>query len=362
MKISKNINPQGTIKKSEVKKKAPENKGIDTDILSVFMDNDAVSISQKKVDPDVPDKEWYFKMAEPTLGNVIKGAGYKNAPSEPVEVSILHTNDEHDNKFNKVAREVTVLRNRENFHSDENSLMVNTGDISYDGSNDEPGPQFFGPMAEVFNSAGLEYFVPGNHEFQHGGKYLENDLIPGLDAQSLLGNVTYKDGGKSIAGTKPYAIENVNGVKVGLVGLTTQRQKTSAHPDVGYDVNVQNLQSTARKLVAQAKADGAEVVVVLAHESVGRMKKFAANVPGVDVVVAGHDHKKIFSPEKVKNPDGRDTLVVEAGGHCQYVGDLTLEIDSKSKEVVGVSYKLFSTEGAKPDTEAQRIVDEYKKN
>ena len=359
MKISKNLT--GSLKKTGVKKKATENKGIDTNVLSVFMDNDAVSISPKKVDPHTPDKEWYFQMGEKPTGNVMKGAGFKKGSSEPVEVSILHTNDEHDNKFSRVSKEVTILRERENFRGDENSVMVNTGDISYSGNNDEPGPQYFGPIPEVFNSAGMEFFVPGNHEFQHGGKYLENDLLPRLDAQSLLGNVTYKKGGEPIAGTKPYAIENVNGVKVGLVGLTTQRQKTSAHPKVGFDVNVSSLQNTAEKLVEQAKADGAEIIVVLAHESVGRMKKFAKNVPGVDVVVAGHDHKKMFSPEKVRNVDGRDTLVVEAGGYCKYVGDLTLEVSPGSKEVIGVSYKLFSTEGAKPDAEAQRIIDKYKK-
>ncbi|RJR12099.1 hypothetical protein C4588_02735, partial [Candidatus Parcubacteria bacterium] len=356
MKISNNLTPK-SIKKIETKKAVPDNREIDMDVLSVLINNDSLSVSQKKIDPDVPDKEWYFQMGEPSFGNVTKGSGYKGGNSEPVEVSIIHTNDEHDNKFNKVAGEVTVLRNREKFHGDENSVMVNTGDISYEGSNDQPGPQYFGPMARVFNSAGMEFFVPGNHEFQHGGKYLEEELIPELNAKTLLGNVTYKKDGKPLEGTKPYAIEEVNGVKVGLVGLTTGRQATSAHPDVGFDVRVESLQSAARKLVEKAKADGAEIIVVLAHESVGRMKEFAANVPGVDVVVAGHDHKTIHSPEKVKNPDGRDTLVVEAASNCRYVGDMTLEVDRNSREITGVNYKLFSTENVEPDPESQKIID-----
>ncbi|HPZ07426.1 MAG TPA: metallophosphoesterase [Candidatus Eremiobacteraeota bacterium] len=361
MEISKNITSQTNLSNLKAPKTEGKNTGIDMDILSVFMPSDGVSLSQKKVDPDKADKEWYFQLSESKVSDVIKGKGIKDTSSPPVEISIIHTNDEHDNKFEKLPKEATVVRNREKFHGDENSFIVNTGDVSYEGSNDQPGPQYFGPVAEVFNSMGLEIFVPGNHEFQHGGKYLEEDLLPKLESAVLLGNVTYKDSKKPLEHTKPYLVQEMNGVKVGFIGLTTPRQATSAHPDVGYDVNVQSIRSAASNLVKQAKADGAEVVVILAHESVGRMKELGSSVEGIDIIVAGHDHKTLHKPETVRNPDGRNTLVVEAASNCRFVGDMTLEVDPKSKEIIGVNYKLFSTEGLQPDPEVSRIIEEYKK-
>ena len=343
------------------RKTEKKDSGIDIDLLSALMPGDGVSLSQKKIDTDKPEKEWYFQMSEPTIGNLLMAKGLKSESAPPVEVSIIHTNDEHDNKFNKIAGEAAVVKSREKFYGDENSFIVNTGDISYEGSNDEPGPQFFGPMADAFNSMGLEIFVPGNHEFQHGGKYLEEDLLPKLDAQTLLGNVTYKESGKPLEHTKPYVVQEMNGVKVGFIGLTTPRQATSAHPHVGYDVNVQSLRSAASDLVKKAKADGADIVVILSHESVGRVKELGSSVEGIDIIVAGHDHKTLNQPETVKNPDGRNTLVVEAASNCRYVGDMNLEIDPKSKEIIGVNYKLFSTGSVQPDPEVSAIVEKYKK-
>jgi UDP-sugar diphosphatase len=341
-------------------KKTEAKEGLDLDVLSVFMDNDGVNISSKQPDLDVPDKEWYFQMSEPKMQNLLKGKGMKGAEQTPVEISIIHTNDEHDNKFSKLPKEAAMVKSREKVHGDENSFIVNTGDVSYEGSNDQPGPQFFGPVADVFNAMGVEMFVPGNHEFQHGGKYLEEEFLPMLNAKSLLGNVTYKDGGKPLANTKPYTIEEVNGVKVGFIGLTTPRQATSAHPEVGFDVNVQSLRSSASDLVKKAKADGADVVVILSHESVGRVSELASSVPGIDVIVAGHDHKTLNQPESVRNVDGRNTLVVEAASNCRFVGDMNLTVDPSTKQVIGVNYKLFSTEKVAPDPEVVSIIDKYK--
>ncbi|MEQ8224938.1 MAG: metallophosphoesterase [Candidatus Eremiobacterota bacterium] len=346
---------------SAARKTEKKDTGIDMDLLSALMPGDGVSLSKSKVDTDKADKEWYFQMSEPTVGNLLMAKGLKTESASPVEVSIIHTNDEHDNKFDKVAGEAAIVKSREKFHGDENSFIVNTGDVSYEGSNDEPGPQFFGPMADAFNSMGLEIFVPGNHEFQHGGKYLEEEFLPKLDATTLLGNVTYKDSKKPLEHTQPYVIKEANGVKVGFIGLTTPRQATSAHPDVGFDVNVQSLRSAASDLVKKAKADGAEVVVILSHESVGRVKELGSSVEGIDIIVAGHDHKTLNQPETVKNPDGRNTLVIEAASNCRYVGDMNLSIDPKSKEIIGVNYKLYSTQGAQPDPDVAAIIEKYKK-
>jgi len=351
--IQQNITPNKT---------ASPKQDINLNALSVLMEKDSVSLADKKADLDIPEKQWHFQLAEPSMDNLLKGAGMPGKSSSNVQVSIIHTNDEHDPHFDKFAKETTLIKSRENFHGDENSLIVNTGDLTYESFNDKPNSQFFGPVAEIFEAQGVEYFVPGNHEFQHGGKWLEDNFLPDLKPEILLGNVTYKSGGKTIAHTKPYTIENVNGVNVGIIGLTTPKHKTKAHPNVGYDVKVESVRDAAARLVPEVKKAGADIVVIISHEAVGRVSDMASSVPGIDVVVAGHDHAILKDPKEIKNPDGRTTLVVEAQSHAKYVGDLTLDVDPKSKQVISADYKLYPTAGVKPDPEVMAILDRYNSN
>ena len=359
MKISKQNQPQN-YKVSE-KKVQPKAKDIDLDVLSVLMDNDAVSISGDKADTMEPAKHWHFDVGEKSVPNAAKGLTWGSETGSPVsEFSIIHTNDEHDPNFDKrFPKEATLIHQREKVHGDDKSIIVNTGDLTYEGNNDKPGPQFWGPTAEILNAEGVEYFVPGNHEFQHGGRYLEEEFLPKLDAEVLLGNVTYKSDGKPIVHTKPYVIENINGVKVGIIGLTTPRQATKAHPNVGFDINTTSVAQGAQKLAPEVRAAGADIIVVIAHEGINRCVDAAQAAPGVDVIIAGHDHATVQEPKEIGHSDGSKTLVLEAGSHGKYVGDLTLEIDSGSKKLVGLDYKLYETSRVKPDNEVLAIVDKY---
>ena len=332
-----------------------QEKGLDLDLLKPLM-SDGVSLSTQQ-DTAVPEKSWHFQLMTP---DVMKAAGLKGGDTK--SVTILHTNDEHDPHFDKFPQEVALMKSREGVHGDANTLNVNTGDNTYESFNDKPGPQFFGPVPEFFKAMNLEYWTPGNHEFQHGGKYLQDEIIPQIPCPTLLGNVTFKSGGKSIDGTKPFEIADVNGVKVGIIGLTTPKHKTKAHPNVGFDVNVESVASAAAKYVPQAKKAGAELIVIISHEGVNRCTDAASSVPGIDVIIAGHDHETVQSPKEIKNPDGRTTLVVEAGSHGKYVGDLTMQVSPATKEVVSVDYNLYSTSSVKPDAEALAILDKYNKN
>lgn len=289
----------------------------------------------------------------------------------PVHVNIIHTNDEHDGNFSSLAKEATVVHRLKKEHGDGSSIVVNTGDLTFTQTHDQPGKDYFGPAARALNAEGVDYVTPGNHEFQHGGKALDNDLLSKLNAKTLLGNVTELSTGKPLEHTKPYEIREINGVKVGVIGLTTPRQKTKDHPDVGSDVKVDQLDTTANALVKQAKAEGADITVLLAHEGINKLKGLASRVPGLDVVVAGHDHQVTENPETVQNPDGRTTYIVEAGGvdefngmvkDKRYVGDLNLEIDPQTRRITGVNHQLIPTAGEIPDPEVAAIISAYNKD
>lgn len=109
----------------------------------------------------------------------------------------------------------------------------------------------------------------------------------------------------------------------------------------------------------EAKKAGAEVIVIIAHEGVNRCVDAASSVPGIDVIVAGHDHMELQDPKEVNNPDGRKTIVVEAASHGRYVGDVSLDIDPSTKQVVGVDYKLFPVNKGDKDPQVQEVINKY---
>ncbi len=289
---------------------------------------------------------------------------------DSVHINIIHTNDEHDGTFVSMAQEATVIHRLEKEHGEGNTIIVNTGDLTFTQTHDQPGKDYFGPVAKALNAEGVDFITPGNHEFQHGGIALANDFLGDLDATVLLGNVKESSTGKPLEHTKPYAIKEINGVKVGFIGLTTPKQKTHDHPNVGYDVTVESPGDTAELLVKQAKSEGARIIVVLAHEGLGKSASLAKRIPGIDVVVAGHDHQITREPQKVTNPDGRTSYIVEAGGVDEYdgmirekrhVGDLGLNFDLKTGRITGIDYKLIPTAGETPDPEVSAIINAYKK-
>jgi 2',3'-cyclic-nucleotide 2'-phosphodiesterase (5'-nucleotidase family) len=274
----------------------------------------------------------------------------------PVTFGIINTNDEHDNTFRKFPRETTIVRQREKYYGDDHSFIVNLGDVTYNGNTKEAGPQFFGPVTQILNSMNVEYFVPGNHDLDHGGKYLENEVLSHLKAKTLAGNLHLATG-KPLEGTEPYRIEEIDGVKVGFIGLTTPKVKDSGKDPSGA-VTVDPILDSTKKFVPEVRQKGTDVIVLMMHEGVNTARAIAASVPGIDMIIAGHDHKKCA--EVVKNPDGRNTVIVEAGGNSNYVGDLTITVDPSSKKVLKVEYKLFPTSGVAPDREVADIIKSYK--
>ncbi len=298
-------------------------------------------------DPIKPEVEYTFQLHSPDNK-------YSFQPLSTT-IGIVHTNDEHDNTFKKFGREATIVKQRESIYGDENSYIINLGDITYNGNSKEKNSKFFGPVSAILNSIGVEFFVPGNHDLEHGSDFLKENVLSGLGATTLLGNVNYKSGG-TLENIKPYKIEEIEGVKVGFIGVTTQ--KSHGTDKIEEDFNVTPISESLQKLIPQVKNEGAEITVVLMHEGINTARVIAQSIPGIDVIIAGHDHKK--AAEEVKNPDGKHTVIVEAGGNANYVGDMAIEIDRSSKKILSINYKLFSTSGVNTDPEINEIVRKYK--
>ncbi|HOI52357.1 MAG TPA: thiosulfohydrolase SoxB, partial [Azonexus sp.] len=137
---------------------------------------------------------------------------------------------------------------------------------------------------------------------------------------------------------KPYVIKNMNGVPVAIVGqafpYTPIANPRWQVPNWSYGIQEENMQA----VVDEARAKGAQVVVVLSHNGMDVDLKMASRVRGIDAIMGGHTHDGMPAPVIVKNAGGQ-TLVTNAGSNGKYLG--VLDFDVKNGKIAGYRYKLL---------------------
>lgn len=137
---------------------------------------------------------------------------------------------------------------------------------------------------------------------------------------------------------KPYAMREMNGVQVAVIGqafpYTPIANPRYMVPDWTFGIQDEHMQ----KMVDEARSKGAQVVVVLSHNGMDVDIKMAARVRGIDAILGGHTHDGMPAPTIVKNGGGQ-TLVTNAGSNSKFLG--VLDFDVRGGKVQDFRYKLL---------------------
>ena len=155
---------------------------------------------------------------------------------------------------------------------------------------------------------------------------------------------------------KAYVIRNINGVPVAIIGqafpYTPIANPRWQVPNWSYGIQEENMQKT----VEEARAAGAQVVVVLSHNGMDVDLKMASRVRGIDAIMGGHTHDGVPAPVVVKNAGGQ-TLVTNAGSNGKFLG--VLDFDVRNGKVADFRYKLLPVFARllPADKEMQALVD-----
>jgi 5'-nucleotidase/UDP-sugar diphosphatase len=169
----------------------------------------------------------------------------------------------------------------------------------------------------------------GNHEFNLGPGHLA-EFLKGAKFKVVSANVDISREPRLQGLLAPYAVLQVGGEKVGLVGLTTPDTREISNP--GPTVAFLDPYESAQKAVYELLARGVNKIVVLSHLGYGEDLKLARRLVGAQVIVGGHSHTLLGSfphpelrpagpyPTVVKNPEGKDVLVVQAWEWGKVVG------------------------------------------
>lgn len=152
------------------------------------------------------------------------------------------------------------------------------------------------------------------------------------------------------------AVFEKGGVKVAVIGqampYTPIANPRWMFPKWSFGIRPEVLQANVDK----ARADGAEVVVLLSHDGFDVDRKLASVVNGIDVIVTGHTHDAI--PQAIEIGS---TLLLSSGSHGKYLGRIDLEV--KDGKVVGHSSNLIPvfSDVIQPDAEMAAKIDEVRK-
>ncbi|KAI7838764.1 hypothetical protein COHA_007557 [Chlorella ohadii] len=207
------------------------------------------------------------------------------APDGSRSITILHLNDVYDicprdtEPVGGAARMAARLRS---FGS--GALVLFSGD-AFHPSLLSTGKQ----MVEVLNACNVKAACVGNHDFDGSVETFE-ELAAECNFPWLMANVIDLATGKPLGGARPTMLLQWGGIKLGLVGLVEQEWLTTLAAVDPSSVRYTDFVQEGRRLAAQLRAEGAEVVIALTHMRLPNDLRLAENVPGIDLVLGGHDH------------------------------------------------------------------------
>ena len=192
-------------------------------------------------------------------------------------------------------------------------------------------------MVEAAKLLGVDVMT-GHWEFTYGmervKQIVEQDFAGRIDF--IAQNVKTADFGDPVF--KPYVLKQMNGATVAILGQAFPYTPIANPRWQVADWTFGIQESELQQVVDEARAKGAQAVVLLSHNGMDVDLKLASRVTGIDVILGGHTHDGMPVPVPVTNAGGQ-TLVTNAGSNGKFLG--VLDLDVRGGKVAGLRYKLL---------------------
>ncbi|MFW9641187.1 bifunctional UDP-sugar hydrolase/5'-nucleotidase UshA [Vibrio parahaemolyticus] len=300
------------------------------------------------------------------------------------KLTVLHTNDHHgrfwQNKhgeYGMAARKTLIDDLRDEIQAEGGSVLllsggdINTGVPESDLQDAEPD---FKGMSKI----GYDAMALGNHEFDNPLDVLfkQQDWA---NFPMLSANIYDKKTGKRLF--QPYAMFNKQGIKIAVIGLTTEDTAKLGNPEFIGQVDFRDPKAEAKELIAELKkTENPDLIFAVTHMGHYENGNRGINAPGdvalarylnegdLDMIVGGHSQepvcmegpnviKKNFKPGDECQPDQQNgTYIVQAHEWGKYVGRADYEF--RNGELSMVSFDLIPVNLKKKinvDGQSQRV-------
>ncbi len=206
-------------------------------------------------------------------------------------------------------------------------------------------------MKPILNEIGFDAWT-AHWDFAYGPERLI-DYAEDLEYPLLAINCFYEDTDELVF--DPYKVVDKDGVKVGIIGIAnTIVDKTMPdHFSEGIYLTLgdEELPGYIQELKEEKDVD---LLVVLAHLGYPQELKLAREVDGIDVMVSGHTHNRVYQAVEVN-----DTVVIQSGCHGSFIGRLDLNIEDG--DIKGYEHELAEiSRSIEPDDRTQKMINEAK--
>ena len=196
-------------------------------------------------------------------------------------------------------------------------------------------------MVPLLNEAGVDAMTAGNHDFNYGSAHLEK-LAKQLKFPLLDANVVRKKNHKNVF--KAYKIFNVNGIKVGVFGLSTPECAYKTNPSNVSTIEFLNPVDVSKEMIKMLRPK-CDVLIAIMHMGVDASstytsERIARETKGIDLIVDGHSHTTLPEGIRVK-----DTLIVQAGYYEHFLGRATIEVENH--KIISKKAELLDAEEVK---------------
>lgn len=305
-----------------------------------------------------------FALSWLTLGCALAltACGGSDEPTfKPLELNIAHINDHHSQLDAFAATELTLdgvatqvdlggfARQTAMFKSvadTKNLLKIHAGDAV-------TGTLYYtffkGAVdAQMMNTICFDAFIPGNHEFDDSDATLKgflSELGKGTCKTPVISSNVVPATGSPLAPTggtphlKPYVIKEIDGVKVGLIGITIVGKTVNSSRPLATTVFNDEVTS-AQKAIDELKAQGIRHIVAITHQGYDADKAMAAKLTDVDVIIGGDSHSLLGDfkavgitsssgayPTTVTNKNGETVCVGQAWEYSKAFGLMNVQFN-----------------------------------
>jgi 5'-nucleotidase len=157
----------------------------------------------------------------------------------------------------------------------------------------------------------------------------------------------------------PWKSFTFNGVKVGMIGLTSMKPEIRGWDDVA-DLDFIEPVEALNALLPEV-SEKSDVNIVLSHAGNPEDHKLA-QVPGVSAVIGADTHKVIETPEYEFNGEVMVPITQAGGEQEHYLGrlNLTFEVVDAKMTLVESDGFLYDVTNVPADPEIQAIIDDYR--
>ncbi len=188
------------------------------------------------------------------------------------------------------------------------------------------------PMVAAMSRMGYAAAAVGNHEFDFGVRALDQ-RAKASKFPFLAANLVERATGKIPSWAKPFVVLDVDGVKLGVVGLACIESPETTDPKNLTGLDFLQYAASLDRWIPKARAAGAEEIVVLVHESMSAEQALMPTLRKhhVRAVAFGHHHVQGTDIDDNGTADVDDDVVAcNAGAYMRSFCRIDLELEGRT--------------------------------